>query len=220
MERRPEAELMDEMAQAEAYAGADFEEPHSKVLTLFTDKFSGLELAGPVLDIGCGPGDVSCRFVRRFAGIELIGVDGSAAMLALAERRRGTEMAIAQRLTFVNCVLPSTSIPDHPYRAIISTSFLHHLHHPEVLWHTVTQLARPGCVIFVVDLMRPPNEIAAQRLVDQYTVGEPAILRRDFHHSLLAAFTVHEVRQQLKSAGLALRVEPCSDRHLVAWGRI
>ncbi len=219
MERQPEAELMDDLEQALAYDSADFEEPHSQVLTLFTEKFPGLELSGPVLDIGCGPGDVSCRFVRRFAGIELIGIDGAAAMLALAERRRVAEPAISQRLTYVNCLLPGSPIPVHPYQAIISSSFLHHLHRPEVLWQTVAQLAQPGCLIYMVDLMRPPDEATAQQLVDRYAAGEPAILRRDFHHSLLAAFTVAEVRQQLRAAGLQLQVEPCSDRHLVVWGR-
>ena len=220
MQRRPEPELMEEMEQALAYAGADFAEPHNRVVSLFTEKFPGLELTGTVLDIGCGPGDVSARFVRRFPGIRLVGLDGSAAMLTLAERNRAAETAIAERITYLHCVLPHSPIPDLAYQAMVSNSLLHHLHQPEVLWQAVEQLARPGCLIFMVDLRRPADEAEALRLVERYAAGEPAILRRDYYHSLLAAFTVDEVRQQLQEAGLpGLQVEACSDRHLVVWGR-
>jgi hypothetical protein len=43
-------------------------------------------------------------------------------------------------------------------------------------------------------------------------------LRRDFYNSLLAAFTVEEVR--LQTADLNLTVEEISDRHLFVYGSI
>ena len=47
------------------------------------------------------------------------------------------------------------------------------------------------------------------------------MLKRDFHQSLLAAYTPDEVRAQLATAGLdQLKVEAVSDRHLIVWGRI
>ncbi len=55
MERVPELELMDDAAQAEAYARADFSEPHNHFVELFKQCFPG-PVQGAVLDLGCGPG--------------------------------------------------------------------------------------------------------------------------------------------------------------------
>ena len=45
------------------------------------------------------------------------------------------------------------------------------------------------------------------------------MLKRDFFHSLCAAFTLPEVRAQLADAGLGgFRAEMISDRHWAAWG--
>jgi hypothetical protein len=58
-----------------------------------------------------------------------------------------------------------------------------------------------------------------RHLVDTYASGEPDVLRRDFYHSLCAAFTPAEVEDQLAAAGLhGLSVEVISDRHLVVHG--
>jgi hypothetical protein len=51
--------------------------------------------------------------------------------------------------------------------------------------------------------------------------GAPAVLQRDYVHSLCAAFTPAELRAQLDEHGLPeLTVEVVSDRHIVTAGRI
>ncbi len=57
---------MEDVAGAEGYARADFEEAHSRVIDLFDAVFSGIEITGTVLDLGCGPGDVTFRFSAGF----------------------------------------------------------------------------------------------------------------------------------------------------------
>jgi len=52
-------------------------------------------------------------------------------------------------------------------------------------------------------------------------VLEPEVLKRDFFHSLCAAFTLDEVRTQVTRAGLdRLRCEMSSDRHCAVWGEL
>jgi hypothetical protein len=71
----------------------------------------------------------------------------------------------------------------------------------------------------VADLRRPQTTAVARRMVDTYAAGEPDILRRDFYHSLCAAFEPREVEAQLEAAGLSeLAVAVISDRHLVVHG--
>ncbi len=105
------------------------------------------------------------------------------------------------------------------YEAIISSSFLHHLHRPHGLWQTIKEHAITGTIIFVIDLFRPASRKEAKRLVDAYARREPDILKRDFYNSLLAAFRPEEVRAQLREAGLmSLTVGPVSDRHMIIYG--
>ena len=125
MERIVEPELMNEREQAIAYAQADFEEPHGKVIELFESAFPGAEIKGHMLDLGCGPGDVTFRFARRFTEISIIAVDGSAAMIDLANRRKGDEGEAGKTITFLRGFIPGENIPQQIYDVIISTSFLH-----------------------------------------------------------------------------------------------
>ena len=59
----------------------------------------------------------------------------------------------------------------------------------------------------------------AQQFVELYAEGEAEVLRQDFYHSLLAAYSAEEVEQQLVIAGLSgLEVSIVSDRHLTVSG--
>ncbi|MFM7119411.1 MAG: SAM-dependent methyltransferase, partial [Gammaproteobacteria bacterium] len=98
---------------------------------------------------------------------------------------------------------------------------LHHLHAPQVLWQTVRNAARSGATVVVMDLLRPPSPAAARDIVQRYAACEPEVLQTDFYHSLCAAFTPDEVRDQLAEAGLSsLTVAIVSDRHLLVSGRL
>ena len=219
MQRIPEPELMDEPEQAAAYAAADFAEAHSRIVAAFEQFFPQVEVAGPVLDLGCGPGDIGFRFAVRFPDCEIFGVDGAAEMLALARERKAAESLVGQRVNFIEGLLPGAPIPGLAYAAIISNSLLHHLHNPAVLWEAINRYASRGTHIFIADLYRPQSAIEAQRLVDQYAAGEPEVLRRDFYHSLFAAFEPGEIETQLAAADLhELSVDVLTDRHLIVHG--
>lgn len=217
--RTPEPELMDDEAQARAYAEADFSEPHGQFVTLFGEFFSGLAVHDRAVDLGCGTGDVTVRFARAHPECRVDGVDGSAAMLHHA-RRAVDAAGLDDRITLVEGHLPEAILPAATYPVVISNSLLHHLHRPGVLWATVDRLAEPGAAVFVMDLLRPRDEAEVGRLVAAYAAGEPEILQRDFRASLHAAFTIDEVVAQLRDAELDW-LDACivSDRHLVVSGQ-
>ena len=220
MERIPEPELMNETEQAAAYAFADFEEPHSRFVALFRETFPDEAIEGTVLDLGCGPGDITIRFVHAYPRCTVHGVDGAAAMLAHGRRRVEAE-GLQERVRLLEGYLPGAALPLDGYDAVISNSLLHHLREPMVLWDTVNRYARPGAPVFIMDLLRPADYEQAQALVDEYAAGEPDILRHDFYHSLLAAYRCEEVTAQLQAAALgSLSVQAISDRHLLIYGRV
>jgi len=219
MDRVPEPELMTAEEQARAYAEADFEEPHARCLALLEESFPDLPETGVAIDLGCGPGDITFRFARAHPGWEVDGVDGAPAML-----RHGQEALmrgdLGRRVRLVCARLPRDPLPRRRYDFIFSNSLLHHLADPAVLWSAVRDAAAgPGTPVFIMDLMRPSSHEEARRLVDEHSGGEPEVLRRDFLHSLHAAYRPEEVEAQLEAAGLPLEVVVVSDRHWIARGR-
>jgi len=219
MDRVPEPELMDEPAQALAYACADFSAPHDAFVARFRRCFPDFG-GGAVLDLGCGPADVTLRFARAYPQAQVTGVDGAEAMLALG-RQAVAAAGLTQRVRLLHRRLPAEDLGGSAYAAVISNSLLHHLADPLVLWDAVRAAAAAAVAVFVMDLLRPPSRDAAAALVDLHAGDAPEVLRRDFLNSLLAAFRPEEVRSQLAAAGLSgMRVEVASDRHLIAYGRI
>jgi hypothetical protein len=65
MERIVEPELMDDEAQARAYAEADFEEPNARFVALYREFVGALPAGAAVLDLGCGPGDITLRLAAE-----------------------------------------------------------------------------------------------------------------------------------------------------------
>jgi len=217
MKRIPEPELMNAPAQALAYARADFAEPHDHFVALLRERCP--LPGGTALDLGCGPGDITLRMAWAFPALHIDGVDGAEAMIALG-RQDVAAAGLAERVRLHTGYLPGFPLRTHDYDLVFSNSLLHHLTDPAVLWQTLQQAARPGAPLFVMDLRRPPSTADAERLVETYAAGEPEVLREDFFHSLLAAYTPEEVEAQLADAGLeSLRVEVTSDRHLIVHGR-
>ena len=217
MQRVVEPELMDDARQVLAYAEADFSEPNSHFVELLK-QHHGDHLGGCCLDLGCGPGDICFRLAQQFPDLQIIGVDGSAAMLEYA-RKSQNGRDLAHRVAFEQHRLPSDDLPKHRFDVITSNSLLHHLHAPEILWQTITQCGKAGSVIHVMDLYRPQSERDAMQIVETYAAEEPDVLKKDFYHSLLAAFSPAEIASQLQEAGLTgLTMELTSDRHILISG--
>ena len=62
---------------------------------------------------------------------------------------------------------------------------------------------------------------AALEIVQTYASQESQLLQEEFYRSLLSAYTVAEVRRQLRRAGLrGLEVSMATDRHLDVFGRV
>jgi len=220
MQRILEPELMDDPAQALAYAQADFSEPHRMFVEAFKERFRGTAGDETVLDLGCGSADITIRFAIAYPEWVIDAVDGAQGMLE--HGLRALERAgLSERIRLLYGYIPALILPRDNYDIIISNSLLHHLKDPVSLWQTIRKFGRLGTCVLVMDLRRPPDPVAAWDLVNIHAVGEPAILKRDFYNSLCAAYEPDEVRKQLENAGLGyFGIEVFSDRHTIVYGRL
>ena len=219
MQRIVEPEIMGDREQAKAYDAADFSRAHNRRVDTFRELAPPKGLKGLFLDLGCGSGDLDLRLLEALPECSIIGVDGSQAMVELAREAINQRPELNVRASFMEAFIPSDTIPMGPYSTIMSNSFLHHLHDPQVLWETIKRLATPDTFVFVSDLRRPQTSEEARHIVEQLAGNEAEILKRDFFNSLCAAFEVREVQDQLLRADIAgLEAEALDDIHLVVHG--
>ena len=215
MERVLEPELMDDERQSIAYARADFSLSNQFFVDGLINDFP--RPLSTAVDIGCGPGDVMIRLARALPDLHITAIDASAPMIALASGAVITE-GLSDRIELVQGYVPGVALKAHSFDAVLSKDLLHHVPDPSVLWKEIARLGRPGAVVYVMDLVRPPTPEEAHRIVDRVAAREDPILREDFFNSLCAAFTVDELREQVAAAGLDLEVRQASDRHALISG--
>ncbi len=211
MDRVLEPEIMDGAEEAEAYARADFSDSNAAFVRELLQHYPSH--LGRVVDLGCGPADVALRLARAVHGAHITAVDGSAAMLAIA-RRALDASGLGARVVLHEGRMPGLALPEHGFDAVLSKDMLHHLPDPQALWQEARRLAKPGAVIYVMDLLRPDSPAAAREIVERVSGGEHPLLKQDFYNSLCAAFTLDEVQAQLETARMPLRVEQVSERHM------
>jgi trans-aconitate 2-methyltransferase len=113
-----------------------------------------------VVDLGCGPGNVTAILKQRFAGAAVRGIDGSAEMLERA-RTAAPDCAFEQG-DF------ATWQPETPPDLIYSNAALHWVSDHETLFPRLVSLLAPGGVLAVqmpamhdAPLRRLQNEVAA-----------------------------------------------------------
>ena len=100
-----------------------------------------LESPGRVIDLGCGPGNVTTILAARFPGAEIIGVDASAPMLEKAR-------AAAPSCRFIEADI-ATWTPEAPPDLIYSNAALHWLGDHPALFPRLMSLLAPGGVLAV-----------------------------------------------------------------------
>jgi trans-aconitate 2-methyltransferase len=100
-----------------------------------------LEAPASVVDLGCGAGNVTAILRHRFPGADVLGVDGSASMLAKA-------LAAAPDCRFVEADLGAWT-PDSPPDLIYSNAALHWLPDHATLFPRLFRLLAPGGTLAV-----------------------------------------------------------------------
>lgn len=220
--RRLEPEVMDSEAEAVDYDSMD----HSEVNRLFAEGFLNLLGTEPgarnarVLDVGTGTAQIPIEICRRSADLKITAVDLAGHMLQLG-LRNVIRAGLTSRIKLEQIDAKSLPFPPANFEAVISNSIIHHIPEPATAFSEMVRVAKPGAVLFVRDLLRPPDEQTLQELVRRYAGDSNEHQRQMFGDSLHAALTLEETRELLLGAHLPAEwVSQTSDRHWTIAGRI
>lgn len=207
-----EPELMEEEAQVLAYSNADFtKSTQSFVQFIQQENLSSLR---SMVDLGCGPADVDIALAKAFPQASILAIDGSAAMIRTA-REKVASAKLSDRIELLRGRLPNLPVQNRHFDVLLSKDLLHHIPDPANFWREVERLATKSTSIFVMDLIRPHSKVDARNVVESVAGKEPEILKTDFYNSLLAAFTLEEIRHQLQKSRLEFRIKTLGGRHFV-----
>lgn len=166
-----------------------------------------------ILDAGTGTGLIPLELAGRNDPVHITAVDMSPAMLAIAARH-AEQAGLTDRIDWQVGDCKKLALSDDWFDCVISNSLLHHLPRPESALNEFLRVLKPGGVLFLRDLTRPPSEAAVADLITTYAGGASPRQQQLFHDSLHAALTLSEVREMLKSLDLpGTAAEMTSERH-------
>jgi SAM-dependent methyltransferase len=121
-------------------------------------RLAGLRPGMRVLDVGCGPGDVSCIAARLVGPTgSVLGVDAAPEMIALA-RARAAEQGLPA-VQFRQAAIDAIAL-DEPVDAVIGRLILMHLPDPAATLRRLSSLVRPGGVVAFSE-----NDVTATRSI-------------------------------------------------------
>jgi ubiquinone/menaquinone biosynthesis C-methylase UbiE len=124
------------------------------------------EIAGArrLLDVGCGPGQITVFLAERLPEAEVWGVDLAPTMIDLARGHAAASPAVA-RLHFDVADVARLPFPSGAFDAIVSTGSIKHWPDPVAGLRELHRVLAPGGRAFVAEMNRlaPPEAVGAQR---------------------------------------------------------
>jgi ubiquinone/menaquinone biosynthesis C-methylase UbiE len=140
-------------------------------------------------------------------------VDLADAMLEVG-RLNVARAGCAERVELRRADAKALPFADGSFGAVISNSIVHHIPEPGRVLAEMVRVLRPGGVLFVRDLLRPPDEATLAALVDTHAAGANDHQRQMFADSLRAALALAELRRLIAPLGLdPAQARQTSDRH-------
>ena len=231
MERVPEPELMEEKEQVISYDEADFSEGEFNLINQISHyllrKNISLGEKDLIVDLGCGPGNISEKLAIKWPNTEVVGIDGSKEMILRAEynRKNSTNREKLKNLRYICSDIKEIKLNKFSLKKkislLVSNSLIHHISNLEDFFNTIRGLSNNITVNFHKDLKRPLDEKSALELKEQCSTKYNEILTNDYYASLRASYSFKELRNFILENDLSsLDVFEDGDEYLIVYGNV
>lgn len=205
LNRIPEAEVMDDTSEVEAYssaAGQSYLDRLDDTFVAHAVRLVRQRERGRALDIGTGPGRIVTKLARRLTRWKFLGVDRSSNMIAEAVANlaaAGSELA--GRVEFQVADANALPFPDATFDLVICNSVLHHMAEPERLLAEMARLVKPHGALLLRDLRRP-GRLGYRWHVRWHGRHYSGKMRELYRASVRSAYMAPELQRLVESSRL------------------
>ncbi len=231
MERIPEPELMEEKEQVISYDKADFSEGEVNLINQINHyllrKNISLGEKDLIVDLGCGPGNISEKLAIKWPKTEVVGIDGSKEMILRAEYNKNISdnKKKLKNLRYICSDIKDIKSNNFLFKKrislLVSNSLIHHITNLEDFFNTIRSLSSNITVNFHKDLKRPLDEKSALELKAQCSTKFNEILTNDYYASLRASYTLKELKNfTLENDLSSLDVFEEGENYLIVYGNV
>ena len=229
MDRKAEPEFMNTKDQVDSYSVADFSKGEIKFIQLiknYLKKYNiHLNRNDLIVDLGCGPGNISEKLSIEWPNTPVIGIDGSKEMIDKAKIRKNSQEKSLNNLNYLcadikNIKLADISDKKH-INLLVSNSLIHHLTHINEFFECVISLSGENTLNFHKDLIRPINKKYALELKAKCASKYNETLTNDYYASLQASYRADELRKLILEKNLInLDVLEEDNEYLILYGSV
>ena len=229
MDRRAEPELMNTKDQVDSYSEADFSKGEIKFIRLIKNylKKNNIQLTHNdlIVDLGCGPGNISEKLSIEWPNTSVLGIDGSKEMIHKAKIRKNLQEKPLNNLNYLcedikNIKLVDISDKKH-INLLVSNSLIHHITHINEFFECILSLSSENTLNFHKDLIRPINEKYALELKAECASSYNETLTSDYYASLQASYRADELRNLIADKNLVhLDVLEEDNKYLILYGSV
>ncbi len=231
MKRIPEPELMETKEQVISYDKADFSEGEFNLINQINHyllrKNISLNEKDLIVDLGCGPGNISEKLAIKWPNSEVVGIDGSKEMILRAEfnKETSTNKQNLKNLRYICSDIKDIKLINfllnREISLLVSNSLIHHIIHLEDFFNSIRSLSSNITLNFHKDLKRPLDEKSALELKAQCSAKYNETLTNDYYASLRASYTFRELKNfTLENNLSSLEVFEDGDKYLIVYGNV
>ena len=230
MERTVEPELMERQDQVISYAKADFSEGENNLINQINNYLinNNINLIKQdlIVDLGCGPGNISEKLSIKWPNATVVGIDGSKEMIRIAElnKKKSLNRSRLKNLRYIcadiKSLKPSEISIEKKISLLVSNSLIHHITYLDDFFNCIERLSSNLTINFHKDLKRPNDEKSALELKEKCREKNNDILTDDYYASLKASYTYKELNNFIfENKLLSLDVFEEGDQYLIIYGK-
>ena len=230
MKRVPEPELMIKKEQVLSYSMADFSVGEENFINFIKNylRVNNIRLSSQdlIVDLGCGPGNITEKLFIQWPEVNIIGIDGSKEMIYEAEAKKHENFKnVHKNLKYICADIKNIDLKDITSKGkislLVSNSFIHHINKLDDFFYYLKQLSDKGTINFHKDLIRPADENSALKLRAKCSEIYNEVLTNDYYASLKASYRIIELKEKIFKMQLnSMDVIKDSDEYLIMYGKV